>query len=195
MNNEPQDPLLLDHEYDGIRELDNKLPRWWVWLFNLSIVFAVIYFGYYHVLGKGRLMAAQYQEEMRVGDEIKARAVAEFESKMITLQPSADAAVLAEGKETFTNLCAPCHRPDGGGLVGPNLTDDYWIHGGEFVDNLKIIWNGVPSKGMVTWRGVLKPSTIHAVGSYIYTLRGTQPPNPKPPENQAPVQTGPSEFE
>lgn len=195
MSNEPQDPLLLDHEYDGIRELDNKLPRWWVWLFNLSIVFAVLYFGYYHVLGKGRLMEAQYAEEMRVGEQIKARAVAEFESRMTTLQPSSDPAVLAEGKETYATLCAPCHRPDGGGVVGPNLTDDYWIHGGEFVDNLRTIWNGVPSKGMVTWRGVLKPSTIHAVGSYIYTLRGTQPPNPKPPENQAPVETGPSEFE
>lgn len=195
MSNEPQDPLLLDHEYDGIRELDNKLPRWWVWLFNLSIVFAVLYFGYYHVLGKGRLMEAQYAEEMRVGEQIKARAVEEFESRMTTLQPSSDPAVLAEGKETYATLCAPCHRPDGGGLVGPNLTDDYWIHGGEFVDNLRTIWNGVPSKGMVTWRGVLKPSTIHAVGSYIYTLRGTQPPNPKPPENQAPVETGPSEFE
>jgi cytochrome c oxidase cbb3-type subunit III len=194
-NQEPQDPLLLDHDYDGIQELDNKLPRWWVWLFNLSTIFAVLYFGYYHVLGKGRLMAAQYQDEMKIGDQIKARAVAEFESTMTSLQPKTDPAILAEGKDTFLKLCAPCHRPDAGGLVGPNLTDDYWIHGSNFVDNLKIIWNGVPSKGMVTWRGVLKPSTIHAVGSYIYTLRGTQPPNPKPPENQAPVKTGPSEFE
>lgn len=195
MNKEHQDPLLLDHEYDGIRELDNKLPRWWVWLFNLSIVFGIFYVTYYHVLGKGQLMAAEYRSEMEVGEQIKARAVAEFEGRMTTLQPSTDPAVLAEGLQTFTTLCAPCHRPDGGGLVGPNLTDDYWIHGDKFVDNLKVIWNGVPSKGMVTWKGVLKPSTIHAVGSYIHTLRGTKPPNPKPPENQAPVQTGPSEFE
>lgn len=198
MNNpdkEPSDPLLLDHEYDGIQELDNKLPRWWVWLFNLSIVFAVLYFGYYHVLGKGLLMVGQYEQEMRIGDQIKARAVLEFENSMASLQPETAPQVLAEGKATFDQLCAPCHRADGGGLVGPNLTDDYWIHGSQFADNLKIIWEGVPSKGMVSWKGVLKPGTIHAVGSYIYTLRGTQPPNPKPREDTAPVETGPSEFE
>jgi cytochrome c oxidase cbb3-type subunit 3 len=195
MNNETKDPLLLDHDYDGIQELDNKLPRWWVWLFNLTIVFAVIYFAYYHVLGKGKLMAAQYQDEMKIGDQIKAKAVAEFENNMASLTPSTDPAVLAEGKQTFLTLCAPCHRPDGGGLVGPNLCDNYWIHGSNFVDNLRTIWNGVPAKGMVTWRGVLKPATIQAVGSYIYTLRGTNPKNPKPPENLAPVKTGPSEFE
>jgi cytochrome c oxidase cbb3-type subunit 3 len=195
MHNDLEKDLLLDHEYDGIRELNNKLPRWWVWLFNLSIIFAVLYFGYYHVLGKGRTMADQYAEDMRVGDQIKSKAVAEFENSMASLQPSKDPAVLAEGKDTFTKLCAPCHRPDGGGLVGPNLCDDYWIHGSNFVDNLKTIWNGVPSKGMVTWKGVLKPATIHGVGSYIYTLRGSNPKNPKPPENQTPVKTGPSEFE
>jgi cytochrome c oxidase cbb3-type subunit 3 len=195
MNNDTKDPLLLDHNYDGIQELDNKLPRWWVWLFNLSIVFAVIYFTYYHVMGKGTLMASQYQAEMQIGDKIKTRAVAEFEGNMASLAPSTNPVVLSEGKQTFTILCAPCHRPDAGGLVGPNLCDDYWIHGSNFVDNLKVIWNGVPSKGMVTWRGVLKPATIHAVGSYVYTLRGTNPKNPKPPENLVPVNTGPSEFE
>jgi len=195
MNNQPDDPLLLDHEYDGIQELDNKLPRWWVWLFNLSTVFAVLYFGYYHVLGKGRSMMASYTEEMKIGDQLKSKAVAEFEGSMASLQPSTDAAVLADGHETFGKLCAPCHRPDGGGLVGPNLCDNYWIHGSNFVENLTTIWNGVPSKGMVTWKGVLQPNTIYAVGSYIYTLRGTNPKNPKPPENLAPAKTGPSEFE
>jgi cytochrome c oxidase cbb3-type subunit III len=195
MSNDPKDPLLLDHEYDGIRELDNKLPQWWVWLFNLSILFAAVYLVYYHVFRSGKLMAAQYREEMRAGEQIKARAIAEFENRLATIQPSMDPSILAEGKDTFTKLCAPCHRPDGGGLVGPNLCDDYWIHGAQFSDNLKTIWNGVPSKGMVTWKGVLKPNTIYAVGSYIHTLRGSNPKNPKPPENQAPVKTGPSEFE
>jgi cytochrome c oxidase cbb3-type subunit III len=92
-------------------------------------------------------------------------------------------------------MCAPCHRPDAGGLVGPNLTDDYWIHGDKFADNVKTIWNGVPEKGMITWKNTLKPKEVYEVASYIYTLRGTHPPNPKPPENQAPVKTGPSEFE
>jgi cytochrome c oxidase cbb3-type subunit 3 len=197
MNNakDPQEPLLLDHDYDGIRELDNKLPRWWVWLFNLTIVFAVFYMIYYHVLGQGNLMAAQYQQEMAIGNVVKARAISEFENSMASLQPSTDPAVLAEGRDTFLKLCAPCHRVDGGGLVGPNLCDDYWLHGSNFIDNLQTIWNGVPAKGMVTWKGTLKPSTIYAAGSYIYSLRGTHPQNPKPPENLAPVKTGPSEFE
>ena len=104
--------------------------------------------------------------------------------------------LLAKGKQNFGVLCAPCHRADGGGLVGPNLTDDYWIHGPQFKDNLRTIINGVPEKGMVTWKGVLKPDEIVAIASYIYTLRGTHPPNPKPPENQAPAgPERPSEFE
>ncbi|HLH54853.1 MAG TPA: cbb3-type cytochrome c oxidase N-terminal domain-containing protein [Verrucomicrobiae bacterium] len=192
---ENKDPLLLDHEYDGIQELDNKLPRWWVWLFNLSILFAFAYMGYYHVLGKGKIMEAQYRDEMTVGEAVKAQAMGAFEKNMASLAPSKDPAVLAQGKETFSKLCAPCHRADGGGLVGPNLCDDYWIHGSNFVDNLTTIWNGVPAKGMVTWKGTLKPEAIYSVGSYIYTLRGSNPKNPKPPENQAPVKTGPSEFE
>jgi len=154
---EPQDPLLLDHEYDGIRELDNKLPRWWVWLFNLSIVFAVFYMVYYHVLGKGKLMAAQYQDEMQIGTQAKAQAIAAFEKSIASLEPSKDPVIMAQGKDTFSKLCAPCHRADAGGLVGPNLCDDYWIHGSNFVDNLQTIWNGVPAKGMVTWKGTLKP--------------------------------------
>jgi cytochrome c oxidase cbb3-type subunit 3 len=189
------DPLLLDHEADGIRELDNKLPRWWVLLFYFTIIFSVVYLVYYHVLGAGDLMAAEYTKEMKRGDAIKGTSMAKFEADITTLQPSKDQVVLANGKQNFLKLCAPCHRADGGGLVGPNLTDDYWIHGDKFSDNVITIWNGVPQKGMVTWKGMLKPAEVYAVASYIYTLRGTKPPNPKPPENQAPVQTGPSPFE
>jgi cytochrome c oxidase cbb3-type subunit III len=194
------DPLLLDHEADGIRELDNKLPRWWVWLFYLTIIFGVIYISYYHVFAKGDLategqMVAEYQAEMKIGDALKTAAMSKFEAGMTSLKPSQDAETLARGKKTFLTLCAPCHRPDGGGLVGPNLTDDYWIHGSNFVDNVTTIWNGVPAKGMITWKNTLKPQEVFEVASYIYTLRGTHPPNPKPPENLAPVKTGPSEFE
>ena len=193
--NHPQEPLLLDHEYDGIRELDNQLPRWWVWLFNLTIVFSVLYLLHYHVLGWGKGMVQEYEEEMRVGEQIKQAAMARFEKEMETLVPSTDPVVLAQGKQIFLNLCAPCHRADGGGLVGPNLCDDYWIHGSAFRDNLRTIYHGVPEKGMVSWKNVLKPREIHAVGSYIYTLRGSNPPNPKPREDQAPQSTGPSIYE
>ncbi len=200
MNNEFKDPLLMDHEADGIRELDNKLPRWWVYLFYGTIVFAAAYLAYYHVYGSLKpgsvsLSADEYKAEMVVGNLLKSNAMAKFESNIAKLEPSQDQAVLAPGKQTFVRLCAPCHRPDGGGLVGPNLTDDYWIHGSNFVDNVRTIWNGVPEKGMITWKNYLKPSEVYEVASYIYTLRGTHPPNPKPPENLAPVKTGPSEFE
>lgn len=195
MNNNPQEPKLLDHEVDGIKELDNLLPRWWVWLFNLCNLFAVLYLLYYHVFRAGDLQAAEYAKEAKRGEEIKNAAIARFESSLDSLQPSKDQAMLAEGLRIFTTSCAPCHRADGGGLVGPNLCDNYWIHGSNYVDNLKTIINGVPAKGMITWRGLLKPDQIQAVGSYIYTLRGSNPKNPKPPENQVPAPTGPSIFE
>jgi len=195
-DNEQFDAPLLDHDADGIRELDNNLPSWWVWMFNLCILFAVLYMLYYHVLGRGDLQAAAYEKEMAIGNEIKGRAMAEFEASMGNQQPETDEVTLAKGRSVYALSCAPCHRDDGGGLVGPNLTDDYWIHGPEFSDSLRIIWNGVPEKGMVSWKGLLKPDEIRAVASYIYTLRGATLATPgKLPENQQPVDTGPSEFE
>src|ERR1039457_6003717 len=128
MNNE-NDPLLLDHEVDGIRELDNKLPRWWVWLFNITILFAAFYLIYYHVLGAGNLSAAEYQKEMKKGAEIKAATMGKFEASIPSLTPSKDPGILDSGKQIFLTRCAPCHRADAGGLVGPNLCDEYWIHG------------------------------------------------------------------
>jgi cytochrome c oxidase cbb3-type subunit 3 len=190
-----EEPRLLEHDADGIKELDNLLPRWWVWLFWLCNVFGLAYLLYFHVFNMGDLQAAAYTKEAKAGEEIKAAALASFESNLSALQPSKDSAVLATGQQVFTTYCAPCHRADGGGLVGPNLCDDYWIHGSNYVDNVKTIINGVPEKGMLTWRGVLKPNEIEAVASYIYTFRGTKPPNPKPPENQQPAGNQPSQFE
>lgn len=182
-----KDPLLLpDHEADGIHELDNNLPRWWVWLFYLCILFSVLYLGYYHVLGKGDLQIAAYRKEMATGDAIKNSAQEKFEASVGSLEPSQNEALLARGGQVFITYCSPCHRTDGGGLVGPNLCDDYWIHGASFTDSLKVIINGVPEKGMLTWKGVLTPYDIQAVASYIYTLRGTSPPNPKMREDLAP---------
>lgn len=205
-NNDPgkhddQDPLLIDHESDGIKELDNLLPRWWVWLFYLCTIFAIVYMVYYHGFNAGDpqvaklgVQAAEYQVEWKKGEEIKSAALAKFESSIGSLQPSTEPRVISEGQQVYTKLCAPCHRPDGGGLVGPNLTDDYWIHGSTYVDNVKTILNGVPEKGMLTWRGVLKPGEIQAVASFIYTLRGTKPPNAKLPENQQ-QPNKPNEYE
>jgi cytochrome c oxidase cbb3-type subunit 3 len=195
MSDNPQDPLLLDHEYDGIRELDNKLPRWWVWLFNITIVFAALYLLYYHVLG-GPTSAQEYTSEMKAGAQLKAAAMGKFEAGIPALQPSTDPAVIEDGRQIYARYCAPCHRADGGGLVGPNLTDDYWIHGSKYSDTVTVIWNGVPAKGMITWKATLKPDQIQSVASYIYTLRGAKLATPgKPPENQTPVKAAPSAFE
>ncbi len=196
MSNHSQDPLLLDHEYDGIRELDNKLPRWWVWLFYITIIFSAVYLVYYHVVKAGPLSAGEYTEEMKLGNELKSAAMGKFEAGIPTLQPGTDPVLLEGGRQIYTKFCAPCHRADGGGLVGPNLTDDYWIHGSKYADTVAVIWNGVPAKGMITWKSTLKPDEIQAVASYIYTLRGTKLASPgKPPENQTPVKTAPSGFE
>jgi cytochrome c oxidase cbb3-type subunit 3 len=197
MSNDPKEPLLLDHEYDGIRELDNNLPRWWVWLFYITIIFAAFYLVYYHVVRVGDLQAAEYTREMRAGEQIKNTAMGKFEASIVTLQPSSDTAVLEDGRQVYVKLCAPCHRADGGGLVGPNLTDDYWIHGSNYCDTVKVIWDGVPAKGMITWKTVLKPEQIQGVASYIYTLRGAKLATAgKLPENQAPAKpAGPSAFE
>lgn len=197
MSNDPKEPLLLDHNYDGIQELDNNLPRWWVWLFYITIIFSAVYMIYYHVSRTGALQAAEYDQEMKAGAALKDAAMGHFEATIAGLTPSTDAAVLQAGGQTYTKYCAPCHRVDGGGLVGPNLTDNYWIHGSNYVDSVKVIWDGVPAKGMITWKTVLKPEEIQAVASYIYTLRGAKLQSPgKPPENQQPAKpAGPSQFE
>jgi len=197
MSNDPKEPLLLDHDYDGIQELDNNLPRWWVWLFYITIIFSAVYLIYYHVAHAGPLQAGEYENEMKAGESIKAASMTKFESNMSALAPSIDAAVLEDGHQLYTKLCAPCHRVDGGGLVGPNLTDNYWIHGSNYVDTVKVIWDGVPAKGMVTWKTVLKPDQIQSVASYIYTLRGAKLAAPgKPPENQqVTTPAAPSQFE
>jgi cytochrome c oxidase cbb3-type subunit 3 len=197
MNNDPKENVpVLEHDADGIQELDNLLPRWWVWLFWGCNIFAVGYMLYFHTFNMGDLQLAAYAKEARAGDALKSAALAEFESNLGSLQPSKDEALLSQGLNLYTTYCAPCHRQDGGGLVGPNLTDDYWIHGAAYQDSLRTIINGVPEKGMLSWRGVLKPNEVQAVASYIYTLRGSNPPGAKPAENVAPPpSTGPSEFE
>ena len=197
MSNDPKEPLLLDHNYDGIQELDNNLPRWWVWLFYLTIIFSAVYLVYFHVTRTGDLQAAEYAKELKSGEQIKVAAMGKFEANMTALQPDTNAIVLENGRQTYTKFCAPCHRADGGGLVGPNLTDDYWIHGSSYADSVKIIWEGVPAKGMITWKTVLKPEQIQNVASYIYSLRGARLlTTGKLPENQAPAKpAGPSAFE
>jgi cytochrome c oxidase cbb3-type subunit 3 len=195
MNNYESEANLLEHEVDGIRELDNLLPRWWVWLFNLTIVFSAVYMLYYHVFHVGNLQLAEYQADWKRGEQVKAASIAKFEAGVATLEPSTNRTDILDGQRTYATYCAPCHRVDGGGIVGPNLCDGFWLHGSNYVDTVKAIINGVPAKGMLTWRGVLNPNQIQSVASYIYTLRGSNPKNPKPPENLVAAPTGPNPLE
>ena len=178
---------LLDHDYDGIQELDNELPPWWLWLFYITIIWAVVYMVYYHVLGTGPSSAEEYQMEMartetryqQQGGETGAAGQEETKLTALTDEQS-----LAEGKTIFTKNCVPCHGNNGEGTVGPNLTDDYWIHGATMKDMVNTITNGVPAKGMIAWIPVLTPDEIVKVASYIRTLHGTNPPDAKAPEGE-----------
>jgi cytochrome c oxidase cbb3-type subunit 3 len=185
----PEPDHILDHNYDGIQEYDNPLPRWWTTIFWLTIVFSVLYVLNVPGIGKGPGRIADYQRDMAKAAEQRAAlaAKAPAPSEMTDaalLAMSRDAARLAKGKERFTTTCAACHRADGGGLIGPNLTDDFWIHGGKPTEILKTVTNGVPDKGMPTWSQTMNADEIATVVAYVLTLHGTHPPDPKEPQGQ-----------
>jgi len=180
--NPDEKEMLLDHEADGIQELDNFLPRWWLWLFYITVVIFVVYMGYYHVFHVGDLPAEDYQKEVAAATGTALASATSAPSA--SAEPTLDEPTLAMGKTVFTTHCVVCHGQNGEGLVGPNMTDMYWLHGPAFADNVRTINEGVPIKGMISWRPILKPEEIHAVASYLWTLRGTTPPNPKAPEGE-----------
>lgn len=159
---------LLDHDYDGIQELDNNLPPWWLYGFYLSIFFAATYLVDYHVLKTSPLPAEEYETEMAIANEMKAAQEALIDESTLVKQEDADA--LEKGKIIYNTNCLACHQADGGGLVGPNLTDAYWVHGGSFNDIYSTIKNGVPEKGMISWEAMLSPTQIQQVTSYIMSL-------------------------
>jgi len=250
--------ILLDHEYDGIQELDNDLPPWWLWLFYITIAISVVYLGYYTFTDLGPSQAEEYMMEMNPNwkpvteesgliyhspyynptGEVTPRVLEQFSEyigpklnsdiliveamrradlqKLTKLQeafpdlwekfsssggtlleqPATSAAPvvaadepiiealtsetdLAVGKSVYDKNCLSCHMVGGAGGIGPNFTDDYWIHGAGMNNMVRIINTGVPAKGMITWRGVLKEKEIQSVASYILTLHGTSPANPK----------------
>ena len=178
--------LLLDQDYDGIKELDNNLPPWWVYLFYGCIVFAAIYLVRFEIMGgddqEMELKKEMAQAKIEVAEYMKT-APDMMDEKTVTLLT--DAASLAEGKEIFTSNCAACHRADGGGQIGPNLTDDQWILGGGIKKLFHTITNGGrDGKGMIAWKGTLKPKEIQKVSSYIISLEGSNPKDPKASEGE-----------
>lgn len=180
---EKEKDIMMDHEFDGIRELDNTIPPWFNILFYGSIVLGVLYLLNYHVFKMSGLSAEEYSEEMKVASmqrEELIRTGAFINENTVKLMK--DDATITEGKNIFNTNCAVCHGPAGGGLIGPNLTDDYWIHGGGVVNVFKTVKYGVPVKGMISWQNQLNPKQIQAVANYILTLKGTNPPNAKQSE-------------
>lgn len=179
--------IMTDHEYDGIKELDNHLPPWWVWLGYGTIIFAVIYTTYYHFTDMGAGQYEEYAEEMAYAKNQKEDAAkllaTTFDEKNVEIVT--DAAKLAEGKDIYMKNCVACHLADGGGIVGPNLTDNFYIHGGSPTDAYMVIKEGVLEKGMLSWKNQFSPFQMQNVMSYIYTeLQGTTPANPKAPQGE-----------
>ncbi len=182
---EKEADILLEHEYDGIRELDNRIPPWFNGLFYFTILFGIYYLLNYHVFHTGKLQYEEYEEEMKLAAMQKAELIesgAMINEETVTMLT--DAASLSAGKEIFKKNCVACHLDDGGGLVGPNLTDEYWIHGGGIKNVFKTIKYGVPAKGMIRWETQLSPRQIQEVASYVLSLQGTTPANPKAPEGE-----------
>src|SRR3990172_2063423 len=180
---EQEADIMFHHDFDGIKELDNKVPPWFNALFIGTVLFAAIYLLNYHVFGTGKLMIDEYLDDIRAANEKREELIktgALINENNVTLLT--DNASLQNGKNTFMVNCVPCHGPDGGGTVGPNLTDKYWIHGGGIKNVFKTVTNGVPVKGMISWKTLLNPKKIQEVSAYILTLEGTNPPTGKPPE-------------
>ncbi|WP_456462344.1 cbb3-type cytochrome c oxidase N-terminal domain-containing protein [Reichenbachiella sp.] len=181
---EKEATIVLDHDYDGIKELDNHLPPWWKYMFYASIVFAVIYMFMYHISGSLPLQTQEYEIAMAEAQANMSEAEAGSSIDESNIAFSDDPAVLASGKTVYERNCVACHKAAGEGGIGPNLTDDYWLHGGSIQDIYNTIKNGVPDKGMIAWGDVLSPSKMNDVASYIETLKGTNPPNAKAPQGE-----------
>jgi len=212
---------LLDHDYDGIKELDNDLPRWWLYLFWFTIVWGILYMLYFHVLGIGYGSADEYRREMdpnyvrhSASDTKVLGLLPEYHSPLFSIQGDAtpwreaqgeesqpfvevsresdttsyaaltDPADIEQGRMVFTRNCVQCHGHQGEGGIGPNLTDDYWLHGAGMTKVVKSIKYGYPAKGMISWRGFLKDDQILRVATFVLTLRGSNPPNGKAPQGE-----------
>ena len=180
--NSEQDQL-LDHNYDGIQEFDNPLPNWWLMIFFGTIIFAFIYFIHY-TFGGGQTQIQEVNSDLAALPKPKEKVWDEAELAQKVDQPE----MLKAGAAVFASKCSACHGQQGQGIIGPNLTDKYWIHGqGQRKDIYQVVTKGVLDKGMPSWSGLLSEDEILEVVGYVYSLRKTSPPNPKPPQgNEVP---------
>ncbi|NEU09535.1 c-type cytochrome [Flavihumibacter sp. R14] len=181
---EEEKDLLIEHEFDGIKELDNPVPGWFNLLFYGSIAVGFLYFITYHGTGWGQSQEQEYVSEMKLAEREKAAYLASSADKIdeSNVKVSSEAGTLDAGKALFSTNCVACHGDKGQGSVGPNLTDEYWLHGGKIGSVFKTIKYGVPDKGMISWEKTLSPKQISEVSNYILSLKGTKPANPKAPQ-------------
>jgi cytochrome c oxidase cbb3-type subunit 3 len=183
MSNNIDDKLIKGHEYDGIQELDNPLPGWWLATFYGTIIFAAIYYVYYTFMG-GLSLADELKVAMTEVKAVQSATAANV--KMPTedeLAAKFTPEVVAQGKAVFAERCAACHTATGGGLIGPNLTDNYWIHGaGKRADIYAVVYGGAPNTAMIAWSAVLKPAEITAAAAFVYSLKNTMIAGGLPPQ-------------
>ena len=167
----------MDHNYDGIHELDHPLPSWWLATFYISIVFAVLYSAYY-LTGIGPTLIEELQISMEIIDQKKPAEAADADESAI-LASLHDPVRLKNGAVVFAGKCAACHGDKGQGVIGPNLTDKYWLHGGQPGEIAKVIGDGVLEKGMPPWKAILSPDELVDVSAFVKSLLGTNPPGGK----------------
>ena len=174
--------LLSDHMYDGIQEYENPMPRWWVWTFWGTFYFAICYVLWFHVFMRGTSVAEEYQADMSAAREEDAkRAMGDAPSEQGLEKLMANAAVMSDTEGIFKKRCVTCHAEGGKGLIGPNLTDDYWIHGqGTLMDIYGVVNGGVASKGMPEWGKQLPMIEVVKLAAYVGTLRGRHTPGKAP---------------
>lgn len=181
---EEEEDLLIDHTYDGIQELDNPTPVWFNALFYSTIVFAVGYLLVYQVFGWGMNQEQEYLAEMEAAEkqrtEFLASSGTNIDENSVELDQSPE--MVTAGQEIYLQSCGVCHGNQGEGMIGPNLTDEYWLHGGDIKDIFRVVKYGVPDKGMVPWESSLTPVQIAQVSNFIASIGGTNPPNPKEPQ-------------
>jgi cytochrome c oxidase cbb3-type subunit III len=184
---EKEKDIEMDHDYDGIKELDNHLPPWWKWLFYGCIAWGLVYLVVYHISDTLPLQLDEYQQEISIADEQARKLKASQPQEAIdenTLVFSDDKVLIEKGKAVFASFnCASCHKADGGGnTIGPNLTDDYWLHGGEIKNIFATVKNGVVEKGMPAWGKSMSPQDVKSVVFFVMSLKGTNPDGAKAPQ-------------
>ena len=173
---------LRAHEFDGIREFDNKLPMWWLWTFFGAIIFSVGYWFHYEVFHTGPGQIQAYETEVAKAKALQDKLIAETMDLSADglLKMSKDPEAIARGLAVFNATCVACHLADGSGSIGPNLTDNYWLHGGGATQIYKTVVEGVPLKGMQAWGPVLGPKRVADVSVYLLTIKGTNKKGKKP---------------